>query len=189
MIYLKKGEINISFSNHTFNLNLNEGESIDKRLKNENGNIYLGQIENNQKDTIQNKMNGYSSVGISETVQKENTNSQLQSQDKVTSSISNILNEKSEKSLEEHNVQDSETKEIITKQSLSNNENEMTEHLEDVNEEQNKEDSQEDTEETSSRNKYVSLYIDNDSDDEEEDTEKNANRGKYAPLYIDEDDE
>jgi hypothetical protein len=79
---------------------------------------------------------------------------------------------KSEKSLEEHNVQDSETKEIITKQSLSNNENEMTEHLEDVNEEQNKEDSQEDTEETSSRNKYVSLYIDNDSDDEEEDTEK-----------------
>jgi hypothetical protein len=39
-------------------------------------------------------MNGYSSVGISETVQKENTNSQLQSQDKVTSSISNILNEK-----------------------------------------------------------------------------------------------
>jgi hypothetical protein len=95
MIYLKKkGEINISFSNHTFNLNLNEGESIDLRLKNENGNIYLGQIENNQKDTIQNKMNGYSSVGISETVQKENTNSQLQSQDKVTSSISNILNEK-----------------------------------------------------------------------------------------------
>ena len=116
-------------------------------------------------------MNGYSSVGISETVQKENTNSQLQSQDKVTSSISNILNEKSEKSLEEHNVQDSETKEIITKQSLSNNEkNDGT--LRRCERRQNKEDSQEDTEETSSRNKYVSLYIDNDSDDEEEDTEK-----------------
>lgn len=33
MMNLKKGEINISFSNHTFNLHLNEGESIDIRLK------------------------------------------------------------------------------------------------------------------------------------------------------------
>ena len=43
MINLKKGEITISFSNHTFHLNLNEGESIDIRLKNDDGNIYMGQ--------------------------------------------------------------------------------------------------------------------------------------------------
>jgi hypothetical protein len=91
MMNLKKGEINISFSNHTFNLHLNEGESIDIRLKNDKGNIYMGQADGNSDDTVNHKINGYSSVGLSESTQTEKTQNHLVQPEEITSSIHKIL--------------------------------------------------------------------------------------------------
>ncbi|HDG8789438.1 TPA: hypothetical protein PBT65_001739 [Staphylococcus aureus] len=194
---MKKGEVNISFSNHTFNLNLNDGESIDLRLKNENGNIYLGKIENDQKDKIQNKMNGYSNAGLSETVQKDDKENKLEPPEKVGSSINNILNGQSGTLSEtKHDrILDNNTNESTEEQSKSNKEIDTSEQLEDLNDKQNDDDFHEDNndvvkeeeEVSSSKNKYVSLYIDDDTDDEQE--EDTSNRNKYAPLYIDDEDE
>jgi enoyl reductase-like protein len=182
MMDLKKGEINISFSNHTFNLHLNEGESIDIRLKNDKGNIYMGQADGNSDNTVNHKINGYSSVGLSESTQKEDTQNHLVQPEEITSSIHKILESEENKNQNNNKKenQESETKETTyqdddkdvveeEEQSISNNNDDNSkdevEISDNVKGSQEEEDKDENLEESTSNilNRYMPL-----DDDEEE---------------------
>lgn len=94
---MKQGEINISFINGTFNMNLKEGESIDLRLKNDDGYIYVGKVDEDLGMTNKEKQTGYSSVGLEDKNKKiDLSDDELQSShSNETSAIYDILNEKS----------------------------------------------------------------------------------------------
>ncbi|MDQ7134572.1 hypothetical protein [Staphylococcus aureus] len=90
---MNKGVVQITFANHTFNVELKEGESIDLRLKNENGYIYMGKA-NDEKDR-NHKATGYSTAGLIEE-KKQGETENIKEFDS-NSAIYNVLNSKERK--------------------------------------------------------------------------------------------
>lgn len=187
MMNLKKGEINISFSNHTFNLHLNEGESIDIRLKNDKGNIYMGQADGNSDDTVNHKINGYSSVGLSESTQTEKTQNHLVQPEEITSSIHKILEseEKNNNNIKEY--KESEIKETTSqddeKDVVEEEEHQNIDHSEEQSTSNQKDESPEDE---ISDNSQESQEEDDTEENPEESTSNILNR--YMPLDDEEDE-
>lgn len=191
---MKKGEITISFSNHTFHLNLNEGESIDIRLKNDDGNIYMGQADDKENTTINHKKNGYSSVGLSEQTQKELLNESPKIEE-TTSSIHKIL-ENEEKKNDDEVVQDDESnqkdEEITTevKEQTTENDSGQTEI-----DESSVSDSDKTTiiqNESDSDTTSASEKVNDEENNERDDTSKEKTSSivhRYMPLEDDEDEE
>ncbi|EHT3670498.1 hypothetical protein KXP69_002269 [Staphylococcus pseudintermedius] len=96
---MNKGVVQITFSNHTFNVELKEGESIDLRLKNENGYIYMGKA--NDETNRNQKSTGYSTAGLIHPEQKQEEPDSIQeSESESDSSIFNVLNSKQHKKQE-----------------------------------------------------------------------------------------
>lgn len=94
---MNKGVVQITFSNHTFNVELKEGESIDLRLKNENGYIYMGKA--NDETNRNQKSTGYSTAGLIQPKQKQEEPETIQ-EPESDSSIFNVLNSKEHKKQE-----------------------------------------------------------------------------------------
>ncbi|MDU4468679.1 MAG: hypothetical protein E7I99_10465 [Streptococcus mitis] len=194
MINLKKGEITISFSNHTFHLNLNEGESIDIRLKNDDGNIYMGQADDKENTTINHKKNGYSSVGLSEQKQKELLNESPKIEE-TTSSIHKILENEEKKNDDE----------VVQEDELSQNDEKITTEVKEQTIENDSGQIEIDESSLSDSDKTTIIQNESDNDttsasekvnDEERNERDNTSKEKtssivhrYMPLEDDEDEE
>lgn len=97
---MKSNEVQITFSNQTFKLTLNEGKSIDLRLKNDNGNIYMGKANATEDNTNNRKFNGYSSVGLEPNSRENNEkveDVEEYQNESSTSSIHELLNKNVER--------------------------------------------------------------------------------------------
>lgn len=97
---MKSNEVQITFSNQTFKLTLNEGKSIDLRLKNDNGNIYMGKANATDDNTNNRKFNGYSSVGLEPNSRENNEkveDVEEYQNESSTSSIHELLNKNVER--------------------------------------------------------------------------------------------
>ncbi|MDU4503097.1 MAG: hypothetical protein E7J02_08840 [Staphylococcus warneri] len=191
---MKKGEITISFSNHTFHLNLNEGESIDIRLKNDDGNIYMGQADDKENTTINHKKNGYSSVGLSEQKQKELLNESPKIEE-TTSSIHKILENEEKKNDDE----------VVQEDELSQNDEKITTEVKEQTIENDSGQIEIDESSLSDSDKTTIIQNESDNDttsasekvnDEERNERDNTSKEKtssivhrYMPLEDDEDEE
>ena len=184
---LKKGEINISFSNHTFNLHLNEGESIDIRLKNDKGNIYMGQADGNSDNTVNHKINGYSSVGLSESTQTEKDQNHLVQPEEITSSIHKILESEEKKN---NNIKENKESEIRETTS-QNDEKDVVEEEEHQNIDHSEEQSTSNQKDESPEDEISDISQESqEEEDKDENLEESTSNilNRYMPLDDEEDE-
>ncbi|MCI2910940.1 hypothetical protein [Staphylococcus hominis] len=199
---MKSNEVQITFSNQTFKLTLNEGKSIDLRLKNDNGNIYMGKANANEDNINNRKFNGYSSVGLEPNSEKKNEkveDVEEYQNESSTSSIHELLNKNVEReessdvkeeptSKQETNEKKADDKsntnhdknivpdENTSSQEVENDDNELDDKLE--------EDNNTNREEYTNTNKENSTEREEKSESSQEKKSSLVNR--YFPLEEDE---
>lgn len=201
---MKSNEVQITFSNQTFKLTLNEGKSIDLRLKNDNGNIYMGKANATEGSTNNRKFNGYSSVGLEpnskEKIEKVEDVEEYQNESS-TSSIHELLNKNVERK-ESSDVKEEPTSKQSNEKKADDNsstnhdtnivpdENTLSQEIEnDDNDLDDKfeEDNNTDREEYTNTNKENSTNQEEKSGSSQEKKSSLVNR--YFPLDEDEDEE
>ncbi|HGO1604264.1 TPA: hypothetical protein ACK0EB_002603 [Staphylococcus aureus] len=95
---MNKNNINISFTNGSFNISLSENEIIDLRFKNDCGNIYITKIDDQNNSSNHIKRTGYSKPGLNEALYvqsnrtSDNNSISIGDSDGEVSEINNILN-------------------------------------------------------------------------------------------------
>ncbi len=148
MIFVNKNNINISFTNGSFNISLSENEIIDLRFKNDGGNIYITKIDDQNNTSNHIKRTGYSKPGFNEALYvqsnhtRDNNSISIEDSDGEVSEINNILNklqkqvEQPKGNLDENNVANEKILEVETNENsnVDLSEKEQSNDLNDSNE-------------------------------------------------------